>query len=183
MTTTDPMPDSANRGQCQEYPSLGHPFDPSCPPSGYKTPFALLSGEHDPYCGVPSPDFFQYHRKHAGNPNCNKNFYRAARKAAKQRHQAFEADMNSWGNLRAAESTFLQCMTEYEHFSKGGPAYRPGIIERLFDRLNGKQRIQNLREARQAAIDSHNALQEIKRRHIDLIRKQGYHGDFEGGPI
>lgn len=176
------MSNKLNLGQQRDHAPPVYTFDPSCPPAAYKTPFTLLSGDHDPHCGVPSADFFQYLQKNSENPNRNKNFYVAARKSFKKRHLAQQAEMNSWLNLRAFESAFLQAMTEYEQFGKR-PTHRPGIIERLFDRLNGKHRIQTLQEARQAAIDAHIALQEFKQRHIDLIRKHGYHGEFEGGPI
>lgn len=158
-------------------------FDPSRPPSGYNVPFALLSGDHDPHCGVQQPEFFAYHRKNMGKPNCNKNFYKASRRAVRQRSQAFDAESTSWRDLREAERLFLRSMTEFEHFSRGGSPYRAGLIERLFDRLNKKNKIQTLAEARGAAIDAFDALQETKKLHILLLRKHGYEGDFEGGPI
>ena len=158
-------------------------FDPSCPPAGYKMPFALLSGEHDPHCGVPQPEFFAYHRKNSGKPNCNKNFYKAARRAANQRSQAFGAQLSSWPNLREAERLFLRAMTEFDHLSRGGPPYRAGLVERLFDRLNKKSKVRTSAEARSAAVDAFYTLQETKKRHILLLRKHGYEGDFEGGPI
>ena len=158
-------------------------FDPLRPPPGYKVPFALVSGDHDPHCGVHQPDFFAYHQKNLEKPNCTKNFYKASRRAVRQRSQAFDAASASWRDLREAERLFLRSMTEFEHFSRGGPPYRAGLVERLFDRLNKKNKVQTLAEAHGAAVDAFDALQETKKRHILLLRKHGYEGDFEGGPI